>query len=115
MVATPDRLSPAVSVTVTALLLQSETSETVVVGAVRSILTEALVADVSLPARSRTEVPAVRPVPSLAMVLSAGVAPSMPERASGAVHVTVTSSLYQPAAFGSAWLRRSGSVRSCRR
>src|SRR5919107_1563746 len=50
----------AVLSTVTARLLQSETFDTVVVGAVRSIFTGALAADVSLPARSRTEVPAVR-------------------------------------------------------
>src|SRR4051794_41553225 len=35
------------------------------------------------------------------MMLSAGAAPSRPERASAAVHLTVTSRLYQPARFGS--------------
>src|SRR3954464_10930900 len=77
-------------------------SETVVLGAVRSILTGALFAEVSLPARSRTEVPAVRPVPSPSMVLSAGAAPSRPERASAAAHLTVTSPLYHPAPLGAA-------------
>jgi len=47
--ATPERLSPAVSSTVTAWLLQSETSEIDVVGAVRSIFTGELVAVVWLP------------------------------------------------------------------
>src|SRR3954454_10076919 len=75
-------------------------SETVVMGGVRSILTAALVAEVSLPARSRTEVPAVRPVPSPSMVLSAGAAPSGPESARAAFHLTVTSPLYQPAPLG---------------
>src|SRR4029079_9015131 len=99
--ATPERLSPAVSSTVTARLLQSEMSETFVVGAVRSILTGALVSAVALLARSRTEVPAVRPVPSPSMVLSAGAAPSRPESAAAAGHVTVSASLYQPAQLGS--------------
>src|SRR4051812_42115620 len=61
------------------------------------MFTGALVADVSLPARSRTDAPAVRPVPSPLMVLSAGAAPSMPDRLSPAVHFTVTSPLYQSA------------------
>src|SRR6476469_2626761 len=75
-------------------------SDTVVLGAVRSILTGALVADRSLPARSLTEELAVRLAPWPWMTLSAGAAPSMPERLSSDVQWIATLSLYQPAAFG---------------
>src|SRR5690242_12640824 len=55
-----------------------------------------------LPALSATDALVDRASPSLVMVLSAGVAPSMPERASAAVHLTVTSALYQPLLLGAA-------------
>src|SRR4051794_30192479 len=71
-----------------------------IVGAVRSILTGALVVVVQLPARSQTVVVAVRPRPLPLMTLSAGQPPAMPERASAQVQWTVTSPLYQPLAFG---------------
>src|SRR5689334_4309513 len=54
------------------------------------------------PALSLTEAVVDRASPSLVRVLSAGVAPSIPERASPAVHCTVTSPLYQPLLLGAA-------------
>src|SRR5438552_11995904 len=75
-----------------------------VLGAVRSMLTAGLlVALVRLPARSRTEAPAVRPASSPVITLSAGTAPGlMPDRPSAAVQWIVTLPLYQPSALG--WL-----------
>src|SRR6478672_13237804 len=58
------------------------------------------VAPAVLAATSLTEALVDRLSPSPVMVLLAGVSPSMPERASVAVHFTVTSSLYQPLPFG---------------
>ena len=55
---------------------------------------------VVLPALSETEADAVKPVPSLLMVLSAGHEPSTPDRPSLHVQCTVTSDLYQPAELG---------------
>src|SRR6478736_1879070 len=58
------------------------------------------VAALVLPARSETEAAADRSSPSPVIVLSAGAAPSRPERASAADHFTVTSPVYQPSPFG---------------
>ena len=74
---------------------------TVVVGAVRSILMPPTVFVVSLPALSATVADAERSSPSPVIVASPGAAAARPERASEAVQCTVTSPLYQPAAFGS--------------
>src|SRR5207247_1534292 len=99
--ATPESPSLASRVTVTSLLFQFAGAVALVVGAVLSILTAGLlVLLVVLPALSATEVLAVRPVPSLLMVLSAGVLPARPDRASEAVQWMVTLPLYQPAPFG---------------
>ena len=70
-----------------------------VVGAVRSMLTAGLlVAVVSRPAPFLTDVELVRPLPSAVIVVSAG-AVGMPDSGSLAVHLTVTSPLYQPSPF----------------
>src|SRR5437588_8691688 len=72
-----------------------------VVGAVLSILTAGLlVAVVVLPALSLTDALAVRPVPSLLIVLSLGQLPLIPERVSEQVQWTVTFVLYHPAPLG---------------
>jgi hypothetical protein len=76
-------------------------AEALVTGGVLSIFTVGLdVALVELPALSLTEAEAVRPVPSLEIVLSAGAAPARPESASLAVQWIMTLLLYQPAPFG---------------
>ncbi len=68
-----------------------------VVGAVRSILTWALLAVVVLPALSAIDAVAVRPAPSPVIVLLAGcVAGLMPDRASAPFQPMVTLPLYQP-------------------
>jgi hypothetical protein len=94
-------LSSPSSVTETSVLFQAGGAVASVVGAVLSILTAgALVALVEFPALSGTVAVAVRPVPSLEIVESAGQLPLIPERASEHVQWTATSLLYQPAAFG---------------
>src|ERR687892_2284205 len=101
----PDRLSRPVSVTVRALAYQPLASgaatSAVVVGGVRSMAMPPTVACAAFPARSVTDALAEPSAPSPATVLSAGQSPSSPERASEHVHATVTSSRYQPLAFGS--------------
>src|SRR4051812_11395717 len=58
------------------------------------------VAPLVFPALSLTDAPADRSSPSPVTVLFAGAFPSMPDSASLADHVTVTSPLYQPLPFG---------------
>src|SRR5436189_205127 len=94
--ATPERLSAQVKLTVTSVLFQPAGAFDVVVGAVRSILTGALFALVVLPARSLTEALAIRLAPSPVITLLAGtVAVSIPDRPawSEAVQWIVTSPL----------------------
>jgi hypothetical protein len=75
--------------------------EIAVLGAVLSIFTAgALVAELLFPALSETDVEAVRPVPSLLIVLSAGHEPSSPDKPSLHVQCTATFELYQPAPLG---------------
>src|SRR5438105_629570 len=105
MALTPDRLSLGFRLTETSVLFQPEGAETVVLGAVLSILTAWLATGpLLLPALSLTEALAVRPVPSLEMVLSAGQLPSIPDPllpsarvGSLQLQLIVTLPLYQPA------------------
>src|SRR3954467_9466605 len=87
-------------VKVTSLLFHAGGAVTVVFGAVRSILTAGLLCTepLVLPARSVAVALAVSPVPSPPIVLLAGSV--VPDSGSVAVHLIVTSLLYQPAAFG---------------
>src|SRR5262245_25650779 len=102
----PERASPGESVTVTAPVYQPLRPAVpamldAVEGAVRSILMPATPAEALLPALSATPAEAPRLLPSPVITEWAGsVVGSMPDRASTAVQVMVTSSLYQPAAFG---------------
>ncbi len=101
----PDRLSPAVSVTVTGPPYQPLGSAsgtlTAVLGAVRSILTAGLLSALFvLPALSLIVLLATRPLPSPVIVLSAGHEPSTPDRLSEQVQSIATSPLYQLAALG---------------
>ena len=82
----------------TSVLFHAGGAVTVVFGAVRSILTAADWAFVELPALSVAVALAVSAVPSPVIVLFAGLV--VPDRASVAVHATVTSPLYHPAEFG---------------
>src|SRR5205809_277564 len=103
MVATPERLSWPVRVTWTAPayqpLISGAGTLAVVVGGLRSILMPPTVALTGLPARSDTPAVADRLSPSPRTVLSAGVAPSMPDKPSSQVKLTTTSALYQPLAL----------------
>src|SRR5690348_14330943 len=98
--ATPERASCALSSTSTPLLTQPLGAETLVAGAVLSILTGSLVALVVLPALSLTVAETVCPSPSPLITASAGLSPASPESASSADQVSVTSVLYQPFSFG---------------
>ena len=85
----------------TSTLFQAGGAVATVKGAVRSIFTAGLlVALVVFAARSLTDAPAVRPVPSLVMVSFGGHAPSIPESASLHDQWIATSPLYQPLPFG---------------
>src|SRR3954454_19112125 len=98
--ATSDRLSVADSETVTLPFTQVlEVPLIPVVGAVRSILTAALVAVVERPAPFLTVCELVKPVPSPMMVVSPGWV-GMPDSGSAAVQCTLTSPLYQPRPLG---------------
>src|SRR4051794_10636844 len=96
---TPESPSFGTRVSVTSLLFHAGGAVTVVLGAVRSILTAGDCAFVELPALSVAVALAVSAVPSPVIVLFAGLV--VPDSASAAVHATTTSSLYQPAAFAS--------------
>src|ERR671933_2622397 len=100
----PDRLSVPVSVTGTGPAYQPLSSGAgtlaEVLGAVRSILTPLTVWLAVLPALSPIEALADRLSPSPMSVLLVGQTPSRPDRASPHVQATVTSAVYQPAAFG---------------
>jgi hypothetical protein len=74
--------------------------EYVTVGAVRSIFTGVLVADVSFPAASATSTDAEKLSPSPEITASAGHAAASPEVASAHVQWIATSPEYQPFAFG---------------
>src|SRR4051794_15954290 len=93
-------LSAAVSFTVTSQLCQPLGAKAVVDGSWRSILMPPTVAPVGLPALSLIDAPTDRSSASPVMVALAGTLPRMPDSASLAVHLTLTSPLYQPAAFG---------------
>jgi hypothetical protein len=110
---TPERASPQVKRTRTALLNQpaafagrdvpsSLTVAALIVGAVRSILTPLTDVEAELPALSEMVAgPAPRFEPSPLRVLSAGwVAESIPDSRSWPVQWIVTSPLYQPKALG---------------
>jgi hypothetical protein len=99
-VSTPERLSCGTSVSVTSVLFQAGGAVTVVVGAVRSILTAGALCTepLVLPALSVAEALDVSPLPSPLMIVSTGLV--VPDKASVAVQWTVTSPRYQPAAFG---------------
>src|SRR4051794_13940022 len=101
VLATLNRVSLADRETVTSPLPQAfDVPLRLVTGAVRSILTAGLlVAVVDRPAPFLTVVALVRPVPSPAIVVSAGAA-GMPDSGSAAVQWTLTSPAYQPAALG---------------
>src|SRR5918912_2267451 len=100
----PDRPSVPVSVTWTGPTYQPLSSGAgtlaEVLGAVRSILTPLTVRLAVLPALSLIEALADRLSPSPAIMLLVGHRPSRPDRASPHVQATVTSAVYQPAAFG---------------
>ncbi len=97
---TIDRLSAAVSVTLTAPPYQPLGSGSgtlaVVLGAVRSILTFGLSALFALPALSLIVLLATRSLPSPVSLLSSGHEPCTPDSESSHVHAMKTSSLYQP-------------------
>src|SRR5207244_376882 len=69
------------------------------VGAVLSMLIPASVTETELPARSVATSVALRLTPSAVSAIGDVTAP-MPDRASAALNVTVTSVLYQPFALG---------------
>src|SRR6476661_8648566 len=100
VVVTPESRSVAERLTVTSLFTHADGALAEVDGAVRSILMSETVAVDELPARSETLADAERLSPSLVITLSAGHAPSMPERASLHVQWIVTSPWYQPFPFG---------------
>src|SRR6266516_676580 len=100
----PERLSPAFNVTCALSAYQPVASgaltEAEVTGGVVSMwmpLTDAVLA---LPALSLTLAETPRLLPSPPIVLLAGHAPSMPDRASEQAQATITLLSYQPFAFG---------------
>ena len=97
---TPDRPSCGSSVTVWSVSFQPLGATALVFGAVASMLIAGEAADFVLPALSATVLVTLWLAPSVESTVSAGAGAARPERASAAVHLTVTGPLYQPAALG---------------
>src|SRR6266496_5680919 len=96
----PERLSPAFNVTCALSAYQPVASgvltEAVVVGGVVSMWMPLTDAVLVFPALSLTLAATPRLLPSPPMVLVAGQAPSMPDRASAQLQATITLLSYQP-------------------
>src|ERR1044071_1929624 len=112
-----ERVSLALSTTVTALYAQPLRALAPVVGGWRSILRPPSIPTPRLPTWSATVAEAERAAPSPVTVVLAGQGEARPEPCSRQLQATTTSPVCEPAAFGAVVVApvRTGAVRSIRK